>query len=177
MPVSTDHLHHKIHEWARALWMLNRRNTAPAEQLREDFDARWIDAIGTRGRAQNASAQGFTLLCYGMATVESVTGASMQGVSSSRLVDSWRQRVFRDGFQPHYTLFEEILKETIDSHGVAAAAMLFPPSHSDVADFAAALRAVNCKSTRLAPGTVEEVVLLSGKLPRPAPHQGRGRQP
>lgn len=163
-----------VTRWAEKLWALNNADKPQKESERE-FRAKWYPD-NDRGltKRQSASEQGFVLFAYALTyTVGVVSEKAADKISDSKLVDAWRKAVLRNGFQQRYTLFEEILQDTIKKHGEAAAIAAFDaPKDIAASEITGAIDHYRYKAKFMDQDKVKELITkavgLSGTAPAAA---------
>lgn len=172
MTVSVEYLQQCIiRDWAENLWLLNnaeRNPNASRYDRLKDLHAQISNSI-VNNEPQGTkllSERSFTLACWGMVGVGTVAPKAADKMSGSKLVDAWRNSVFRNRFQPRYDIFDNLLKEAIDRFGVDAAIAQYPAnsrvSPNDVADVFAR---VNYKSINFNAGEVADLIRKAGNPP------------
>ena len=142
--VGNEFLEYTLEKWAKNLYLLNNQTRITDDASRAEVEAelhkKWYPQ-NERGltQAQRFTEESFCLAMHGLGeTLGRVSTKAADAVASTPLVNAWRTAVWRNHFQQRYSLFEDILKETLRTSDEAAALAQFPKSNGDVSGAAVA---------------------------------------
>ena len=154
--IGYDVLKYCINDWMKDLWLENNKERIKDDQTKEQVESELRQKLGdifnnNRGltQAQSFSDLSFRLFTYGTTlTVGSISEGAADAILDTRPVAAWRKNVSRNTTQAAYSLFETILKETLEKRGEEVAiAILSRQSFSEATKVANTLEYYDLQST------------------------------
>jgi hypothetical protein len=118
MTVNTELFEYVITDWARNIWAVNNPNPTGT------FEDVFYSKDGSRGlsKAQEISERAFIGTCIAMSKIE----GKKTFLSDNALTNAWRKNVLRNSFQQRFTIFEDMLVDTLKAGGIEGAVKAYP---------------------------------------------------
>jgi len=154
--IGYDVLKYCINDWMKDLWLENNKERINDDQTKEQVESELRQKLGdifnnNRGltQTQSFSEQSFMLFAYGTSlAVGSISEETADAIFDTWPVEAWRKNVARNTMQANYSLFETILKETLEKRGEEVAiAILSKQSFPEAEKVANTLEYYDLQST------------------------------